>query len=210
MYMEEHSTHNPSSNSTNKGIWYVLAVVLLLLFVFGLASNKKKEPEITSTSPGVTTPPVQQRVKTGSSAFMLNPGNQQLEPQTTFAVGTVKPVAVTMNTEGRQVVGYNLIIQYDPNQMKIGKIVSTIPQFTAYQNEATPGYIVIDGVKTSTDDTPVVLTNQQLLTVPVTVKSEGVYTLRLIEKNNKDEAKFFDENMTPYYPKGAVVTIQSN
>lgn len=206
--MEEHHTHNPSSKS-NKGIWYVLAVILLLLFIFGLASNKKKQ-DTTSTGPGTTTPSgMPARINTGSYAINLNPGNTQSGAQVTFSVGTAKTVTVNMNTEGKSVLGYNLIIQYDPSQMAVGKVMSAVPAFTAAQTERTPGFIVVDGVKSSPDNTPVMFNNSPILNVPVTVNSAGTYELRLVEKNDRDEAKFFDETMTPYYPIGGVVTIQS-
>lgn len=207
--MEEHHTHNPSSKS-NKGIWYVLAVILLLLFIFGLASNKKKQETTTSTDPAVYAPtgmPV--RTKTGSYVFNLSPGSAQTETQATFSAGSAKTVAINMNTEGKSVLGYNLIIQYDPSQITIGKITSAIPAFTATQNERVPGFIVVDGVKSSPDNTPVMFNNSPILNVPVTANSAGMYELRLIEKNDRDEAKFFDETMTPYYPAGGVMSIQS-
>lgn len=206
--MEEHTTNNASSNVASKGIWYVLAVVLLLLFVFGLATNKKKDPEVNKVTPTEKVP-MREQTKTGAYAINLSPGSAQMETQPQFSVGRARTVAITMDTAGRQVLGYNLILQYDPNTTTIGKITSAIAQFTAYQKETTPGYIVIDGVKTATDNTPIILSNKAILNVPVTVKSEGMHTLRLVDKNNKDEAKFFDETMNPYYPSGAVVTIQS-
>lgn len=207
MNMEQHTTRNPSSKSNNKGIWYLLAVVLLLLFIFGLASNKKKQQETTVPGTGAGVSPV--RKTTGSYAFNLSPGTTQVEPQTTFSVGTAKAIAITMNTDGRQILGFNAIIQYDPQQMSIGRIGSTVPAFTAYQTEAVPGYIVVDAVKTSPDNTPIVFSNTAVLSVPVTVKNAGTYNIRLVEQNNKDKAKFFDEKLNPYYPMGAVVTIQS-
>lgn len=206
--MEEHNTHNPSSTS-NKGVWYVLAVVLLLLFIFGLASNKKKQ-DMSATAPAVNAPTgMPARTKIGSYTFNVSPGSTQLETQSTFSVGAVKMVAINMNTDGKNVLGYNLIIQYDPSQVTVGRVASAVPAFTATQTERTPGFIVIDGVKSSPDNTPVIFSNSPILNVPVTVKSAGTYSLSLVEKNDRDEAKFFDETMTPYYPIGGVVTIQS-
>lgn len=205
--MEEHHTHNPSSKS-NKGIWYVLAIVLLLIFVFGLASHKKKQE--TSNNMPITSPSgFPERAKTGSVTFNMSPSGQQGGVESSFTVGSAKTVSVTMDTQSKSVLGYTLVIQYDPAQLTIGKITSAVPAFTASQIEATPGYIVVDGVKSSPDNTPVVFNNSPILNVPVTARTSGNYTLRLVESHNKDEAKFYDETMAPFYPSGGVVTIQS-
>ena len=203
--MEEHPNSKPSAKSA-KGVWYVLAVVLLVIFIFGLASNKKKEDQ-TSMQPVPSTgsPQAPARTTTGSYKFdSLTTG-----ASTTLPVGTVRNVSVTMDTQGNNVVAYNVIINYDPTKLTIGKITSTVNGFSVVQHERTAGYIVVDGVKSTSDKSATVFANTPILSVPVTVKSSGDTWLKLVERSGRDEAKFFSENVTPYYPAGADVTIQS-
>lgn len=178
----------------------MVAAALLLLFVFGLISNKKKESE-TTYKPGIKAP-ITQRTLTGSYSFSG-------EGTITAAQGVVKNVPVAMNSEGRQVVGYNLIIQYNPATVQVGKITSAISDFTVNQSEINRGFIVIDGNKAPTSTASSVFSNTPVINVPVTVNSAGNFTIRLVEKNGRDESKFYDETVTPYYPAGGVVTVSS-
>lgn len=203
--MEEHPNSKPSSKS-GKGVWYVLAVVLLVIFIFGLASNKKKQDQTSmQLMPNTGSPQAPSRTMTGSFKFNA----MATGASTSLPVGTVKNVPVTMDTQGNNVVAYNVIINYDPNKVTIGKVTSTVNGFSVIQHERTTGYIVIDGVKSTTDKTPTVFANTAILSIPVTVKSSGSTWLKLVERSGRDEAKFFSENVTPYYPAGADVTIQS-
>lgn len=181
-----------------KGRSPVKAIVALVLLVglgaflyFSSQQNKISAPirptRVTSTVPTVTPRPV-----IGSMTISSSGG-------TRFSKSSPITVQVQASSQGRQVVGYDVVVTYDKTGFDFVKASSLMDDFKIYSYDR-PTYVSLSAIKSLQDNKVTTWENQSLMELTFQPKKVGTFSFSLAPVG-KEACKLVDEKTQAIYPK---------
>lgn len=195
----------PQTIEMEKGRSPMKAVVALVLLVgvgtfafFSSQQNKTSAPvrptRVTSTVPTITLRPVI-GVMTISSA-----GGVRLSKSSPVTV------QVQASSQGRQVVGYDVVVTYDKTGFNFVKAASLMDDFKIYSYDR-PTYVSLSAIKSLQDSKVTTWNNQSLVELTFQPKKAGTYTFSLTPIG-KEASKLVDEKAQAIYPSTGQLQLE--
>lgn len=188
-----------------KGRSPVKAIVALVLLVglgaflyFSSQQNKTSAPirpnRVTSTVPSVTPRPVIGAMMISSSGGVR------------FSKSSPVTVQVQASSQGRQIVGYDVVVTYDKTAFDFVKAVSLMDNFKVYSYDR-PTYVSLSAIKSLQDNKPDTWNNQALSELTFQPKKTGTYTFSL-SPVGKEASKLVDEKTQAIYPSTGQLQLE--
>lgn len=178
----------------------VFAVLLFVLYSSQKEKNLEESSKVaTSQNPSVVTETVAPIPTEG--VFSLTAG------QSAVAVNMPVTVILQADSNGKAVVGYDLILQYDPAGLEITGATSLLPDFTVYPIKSADHYSVTATKKIASKD-PSVFSETAVLQLVVTPKKTGNHTLQLISTLGNEKTQMVDETTKVIYPAVSEITLE--
>ena len=175
----------------------VLAVggVLLVLVLF--IQQRKKQ----STLPPVNVQEPVQKVtaKFGSFMFENEPTAKRGEPYEFFVNGS---------SGEKQIVGFDIILKYDPNAFTFTAAKSMIADFQIFTSKRDT-YVIVTGAKKPESTVPTILNDDdKLVSFTVTPKQTGEFSFEVVESTEIEKSQMVDEKTTVLYPSVATMSVE--
>ncbi|OGK21059.1 hypothetical protein A2866_01875 [Candidatus Roizmanbacteria bacterium RIFCSPHIGHO2_01_FULL_39_8] len=178
----------------------VFAVLLFVVYSSQKAKNLEEGSKITtSQNPSLVTATVSPRPLEG--AFSLTAS------QSSVAVNSPVTVTLEADSNGKAVVGYDLILQYDPAALEITSATSLLPDFTVYPIKSADHYSVTATKKITSED-PSIFNQAGVLNLIVTPKKSGSQSLRLVSNLGNEKTQMVDETTKVIYPAVSEITLE--
>ena len=186
-----------------KGSPVMVIVAIFLVVISGIViyiSTQKntsapiKPTRVTSTVPTVTPRPV-----LGSMTISSSGG-------TRFSNSSPITVQIQASSEGRQIVGYDVVVTYDKTGFDFVKATSLIDDFKIYSYDR-PTYVSLSAIKSLQDDKSTSWNNQSLSEITFQPKKIGTYTFSLAPVG-KEACKLVDEKAQAIYPSTGQLQLE--
>ena len=165
----------PQTIQEVKGRSPVIAIIALVLLIglgtfafFTTKQNKTSSPirptRVTSTVPSVTPRPVIGAMTISSSGGVR------------FSKSSPVTVQVQASSQGRQVVGYDVVVTYDKTGFDFVKASSLMDDFKIYSYDR-PTYVSLSAIKSLQDNKVTTWENQSLMELTFQPKKLGPFLL---------------------------------
>lgn len=152
-------------------------LAILIFSITGLILTKKEKTEIIPVTTMVKIMPTA-TAKTQGSISLLK------VDETTFAVYA--------DSAGLDIVGYDILIDFDSSKADIDSVVSADPNFSIFKTEK-PGLLIITGTKKLIVKEPTVFAKTKILTI------KGA-PVSIVSQSGKEITKFVDSVSKIYHP----------
>jgi len=166
----------------------ILVLLILAGFVMylknGMKASTEKTVEVTAVAP--TAYPA-----TGSFSIVS-------ETQTT-TVGTLTKATILANTDGKDLVGYDLLFSVPADKMGSVKATSLLPDFQVFVKE-NAGYVTITGIRGLASTSSQILAETPLVEVSFVPKVSGNLELSVLSSMQNELTKFVDTETKLFYP----------
>jgi len=124
-----------------------------------------------------------------------------------FVVYSSQKAKNLADSNGKAVVGYDLILQYDPAALEITSATSLLPDFTVYPIKSADHYSVTATKKITSED-PSIFNQAGVLNLIVTPKKSGSQSLRLVSNLGNEKTQMVDETTKVIYPAVSEITLE--
>lgn len=195
-------TYQRQTPKKNFLIPFLMVLILIVTFEFVLLIKKdKKVPDAVSTSSQET--PQVKGVSDGSmeGSFKLSKDNK-----TNYMVGVPFTVTVNADSNGRGVVAFDTVLQYDTTALTLSSFSSTVNGFTATSDEKD-GYLYITSSTSPQVAVTPVFKDSSVLTITLVPKKAGNFTIGILDKVDNSSTKFIDNNTRIYWPSIGSVNV---
>lgn len=195
----EESIQDTNPPQSFKPFWYVTAVVFVLLFIYGF-TMRMRSPIAPSTSQNVQEQvgSIDLRQEGAAGSFILS---------SQAARGAARTLDLTVNTAGQSLTDADVVLEYPPDAVSVGKITSTDSEVSVFQKEPAPGVVAVTIVTSFNLKQGKVLGTTPLLKVPVTMKSEGSYPINIVSSYKNLTTKWINAQGTLQVPQLTGTTI---
>lgn len=157
--------------------------------------------------------PVNNKVSSqGQNALMAMSGTwmKLTTESTNVAVGDEVVFTIMADSDSVDINGFDVLFEYDPNQLQIEKVNSLIPYFDIYTFE-NPTYLSITGTKKLSAETTAVIENSALITVIARAKQAGAAQVRILPGMKMEKTKMVNSKAEIVMPSiGEAVTVTIN
>lgn len=126
----------------------------------------------------------------------------------TLKKATASNLTISLDSMGFDVVGYDVILTYDPQQLEIVQASSLLPEFTLFKIKRE-NYMVLTGAKKLSATAQTVLTNKDVINVTVKPKISGTISLNIMTQQGKETTKFVDDKSAIHYPQVGSINIET-
>lgn len=187
----------------NKLPFLVLILVLASGFLLYAILNIPAKRNTTNVEGNVITPTIAvSDFNTVGTVTLIekNPGTsyKQNSPVTFLVVG---------DSQGNNVVGYDFLMQYDPEGATFGDVKSLQNNVTVFKR-ASNGTVSVTGIKDPSAKTDEAWSNTSFAEVSFVPKKSGSFTIRLVSRNGKENTKFVDSQSHVYHPQTGDITVE--
>lgn len=170
----------------------IIIALLVLIAVTGvLLYLKGSQTKVTNTE-GVA-PSIVPTERPTTGMFELTAAETEL------VVGKPTKVTVVANSEGKDVVGYDVILPLSPAEISNVSVKSLVPDFQIFTNESEE-YLAVTGIKGLTSKNVNVLSETPLIEITFTPLKAGTLSMFLFEEKGREVTKFVDTDTKLYYP----------
>lgn len=121
-----------------------------------------------------------------------------------------KTYTITMSSGGNDVVGYDVILSYDPKMVTVGTVKSLDPQFQVVQSNAKEGMVAITAIKLPSAQGSSVFENKAVLTIPVTQVKGQKDAVRIVQELENNTTKLINKDNQKVYLSDDMVRIAPN
>lgn len=172
----------------NKIFVYLLGGFFILFVatqIFLISNNKKNQPEPNST---------EQEQVVSTPTMAPSTGSLTLTSESsTFPVGGNVTISLSAESNEKNIVGYDVVLLYDPVNFEFISAESKLPDFKIYSYKKS-GYLVLTGVKNLGSQTPTVFDKTDIADLAFQPKKAGQYTFSLKTSSDKDKTDFITDN----------------
>lgn len=197
-----------TSDHSQQNDWVRVAVLFLLLLFIGfggliyiLNNNKHLMGDVSQKS---TQAPVTEISPTIGVKGSMN----IISTTPTSRLGRPTSVSVTGDSEGKDIVGFDILISYDSTILRIGQVTPLTSDFQISSYTKNAGIISITGTKSSTVQSESVLTNEELLSISFTPLKRGSADVTVRESINNESSKYIDMNFQQFTPRVNSVRLE--
>jgi hypothetical protein len=178
----------------------VVAFLILFMAVGGmyLLSSRQKNVSNDSNSTADVSP---QPVRSGTMKVVP-------EKSGSYTVGKEVAVFVTGDSQGKDVVGYDILLTYDPNILSVPVVTSSDTSFQVTSFTKKKGFVSITGTKTANNQSTNVFKNTQLVKLVFNATKKGTVNVAIKQQVNKEQTKFVDATFQHLYPQVGLVTLE--
>ncbi len=174
--------------------WLVAAVLTLaagLLDLTGYRHRQDKRLQQQSVVDKIEVTPSNQ-ILTAGELTLYQQKYDQLRRQLTVVVVAEAPVI--------NVVAYDLLIQFDPANLIVDSVTSSLPEFDLFQFRRDFG-LIVTAVKKPTVDKQTYFSKTQLIQLNFKIIKSGRYDIKLVSRIGKEKTQLVDSQTKVYYPK---------
>ncbi|MBI4973289.1 hypothetical protein HZC27_01630 [Candidatus Roizmanbacteria bacterium] len=178
-------------------IAFILLVVLGAFVYFSTQKNTSapiRPNRVTSTVPTVTPRPV-----IGTMTISSSGGAR-------FSKSSPVTLQVQASSQGRQVVGYDVVVTYDKAGFDFVKATSLMEDFKIYSYDR-PTYVSLSAIKSLQDNKVATWTNQALVDLTFQPKKAGTFSFSLAPVG-KEASKLVDEKAEGIYPSTGQLQLE--
>ena len=181
-------------------ILIVLVLIVAVLSVLLFQKNRNL-PSAASTS-NVENEVIEAPVQTGiaEGVFGLSTASQSA------SIGVPIVIVLKADSNGRGVVGYDAIVQYDVTAFTLGEVKSTVAGFTAIAS-SRKNYLEVTSFKDSASTVAPVFKDTDILTVTLTPLKAGVFNVDLLDEIESSNTKYIDSETKVYVPQVDDLTV---
>src|SRR5207247_765245 len=104
------------------------------------------------------------------------------------------------------VVGFDILIKYDPEAFSFSSLSSLTSKYQVYKN-LKDDYITMTGVQPPQNQERSLLNDTRLVELTVIPKKTGTYKFEIVPKFGKETTKFVDNKTKRYYPQTSDLTV---
>ena len=195
-------TQQPETPKKNFIIPFLVILILVAAVeLFLLVQKNGKFPSAVSTNVEETSPAPDKLVGVTEGAFNVSAGNKS-----GYTVGVPFTVILSADSNGRGVVGFDAVFQYDPTAFTVGLVSSPVAGFSATSN-TSKGYLDVTSTKDSEKILTPVFKNTDVLALTFTPKKKGNFLIRLLNKIDNSSTKFIDDNTKIFLPSTGSVNV---
>lgn len=195
---------NSSEQIPKKNFHISLLIVLVLVAAVEFVLLLKKDgklPMAVSTNFEETSQVPDEVEGVVEGSFIVSVGDNA-----SYAVGVPLIVTVNADSNGRGVVAFDAIFQYDTSAFTLGSLSSSVVGFSAVSN-VRRGYLEVTSSKDPQTTVVPVFKNTNVLTFTLVPQKVGNYSIRLIDKVGGSSTKFIDSNTKIFLPKTGSVSV---
>ncbi len=165
----------------------ILAVVVVLLaagvFAFKTFFKKPKKISLPEPQKKIVENIVSENQPSYTASFSLE--------KTSFKVGEEVSLPVVLDSQGEEVVGFDLVLSFDPNLLEFKSVSSLNPDFTVSFFNAGDK-VVATGVKAPGVKTSYVFSKDKVVVFSFLVKSPGKTELEILKTSGKDASQLIN------------------
>lgn len=177
------------------GIWFIS------IYLYRLKKEREEipvvaVPAVVEVSPAVTTFPVSNAVAKLATTSV------------NVATGRAISVSVNLDSDARDVVGYDVLVSYDPDVLTFSSAVSTVPTFTVIP-VSKEGLVSLTGTKNPLATGSSVLNAADVARLTFVSKNKGETKLSIVQSSDKQKTQIIDSSLNKLYPKISSVTVNT-
>ncbi len=185
--------------------------LLLLLVIIGAVSvvlflytSGKKAPVQQTAMEG--TPPSSE---TGVPTLPPSVGSFSLRSANGLQgkVGKLMQLDLVVDSSGKSITGYDLVLAYDQSYLDVQSAVSLLPSFSVFPTKQKENYIVT-GVKQLSVKTPVIFTTSPIVRLSFVPKKAGSVTIQVVSQLGSAKSQMVDEETHVILPKTEGITLE--
>lgn len=196
------ASNQPQEPKKNFLVLFLIVLALVAAVeLFLLLQKNGKFPSAVSTNVEETSLARDELEGVAEGAFNVSAGDKS-----TYTVGVPFTVILSADSNGRGVVGFDAVFQYDTTAFTVGSVSSPVVGFSATSN-TSKGYLDVTSTKDSEKIVTPVLKNTDVLVLTFTPKKKGSFSIRLLDKINNSSTKYIDDNTKIFLPKTGSVTV---
>lgn len=192
----------------------VILLVIIGFGVFGFLSKSSEQFKVSvPTSPDSTEKKEESKSKfpkfQGKSLIpSTRDGSYQigLKDSTTVKVGQPVKLLINADSKGKDIVAFDVILNYDTAALTMSKAVSSVAGFSVFQKDIA-GSVAITAFKGPEKTEKTVFQSTQVLEISVTPKKIGLHKIALQPNMGNATAKMVDVKTTVLYPTVNSVTL---
>lgn len=198
---------NEKKNNNSLGQAYFLIsaflitlISIFLLFILNINDNKKKDSERNIKI---------EKEKNILPSLVLNFDQGEVKFSSIkkeFLKEELVEVEILADSSDKEIVGYDLVISYNPEKLKFIKGESLLDSFKIY-SFVEKNYVNLTGIKELNNNFPIKFKNSSLVKLIFTSKVKGETEIALVKKIDKKETFFVDEKTEKIYPKLSTLKI---
>lgn len=182
--------------------WYLFGmVIILVLIALLIISNLKSQPAPNETQTPVKTPTAVAPLK-GTMTLMTKDELRR------YKVGSPINLVVIGDSEGEDIVGFDVILNYDKTAFTLGSISTPLTQFQTFKNEKET--LVVTAIQSPNVENREILSKSTILNITFIPKEVGNYTFTIVPRAGNETTKFVNsqKNPKPIYPKTSELKIE--
>lgn len=182
----------------------VMLLVLLLfaiLIIYLISARSSPKNELNNTGQ----PPSPQPTAIIRSGQLMIKTTDELPKN----VGNQVSFDIVANSEGKDIVGYDLVVGYDVNNWDVVNVNSALADFNLFKNNQKNG-LIVTGLKNPSNKTNHVWQGTKIATLIFRPKVKGNYVFELLTNTDKEVTKMIDVNSKAIYPNISQVSITVN
>ena len=199
------------NNAEKNNIFIYLLIVFLAIFfgtgVFLIMSSSKAKP---TNQAGATTAAITKEGEMVVPTSVPTEGNLTLLADKEVVKNNNNfIVTMTANSGQKNIVGYDMVLYYDPASMEFVKAESLLPDFQIYPYKKD-NYIVITAVKSLQSQSLSVFSGNKILSFTFTGKKIGKNNLSLRSSIGNEKTKLMTDKTETLNPKLSDLQIEIN
>jgi len=107
---------------------------------------------------------------------------------------------VVLTSNNSDIVGYDVLLQYNPATTKIGTVTSLVDGFEVVQKKADEGVLAVTSIKLPGEKEGSIFSNTPTLEVPVVYEgNEQIRDIEVIARYEKNSTKMVDSKLNILY-----------
>jgi hypothetical protein len=188
--------------------YVIVAVLLLFVSIGGFIYILKRQRDLSVPKENGMNVSTEQQ--TQISPIMKDRSGQLVMSVEKSTVQVNQPVMVTIKgtSNGKDIVGFDILVNYDSQYLDNPVITSATPDFQVTSYTKKKGFISITGTKTAINQTKELLNKTALVSIKFVTLKKGQTSIQLNEKVNQEETKLVDINLDHIYPEGSSLSLE--
>lgn len=183
----------------------IIAILAIGVWLTGVSLYKQKQQR--EEVPAVPITPAEVQKGADSTVAVVKKGLMLAKSNTdTVQVGQSVVFTPTFNSDGKDVIGYDLLVTYDEDALTYNGATSLLPSFSIVP-VVKDGLISVTGYKPPEVKTETVFKNSQVIRIVFTAKKAGKHSISVVPTSGKQTSKFVDPDLNKLYPRTSSVEI---
>lgn len=208
-------------NGNKSKVYTYLLVAFFAIFVatglfVGLGAKKSqnetnKQEEMASTSAKQEEQSTLKQENLVMPTIAPTDGTISLTGKESYGLSETVAIDLEAGSSGKNIVGYDVIVFYDPLSFDLVEAKSALPDFTVYTYNRG-NYLLLTAVKSLSSTTATVLgtdkTNQKIATITLKPKKAGKFNFSLRNSAGSDKTDLVTDQTEVMYPAMKDLTVE--